>query len=158
MNELTEYIPALYATFWSLVPPLVAIILALITKEVYSSLFIGIVIGGLFYGGLFTAHFSFETSVTHIFNDGLVGVLSDPANIGILIFLVILGIMVCMMNRAGGSSAFGEWASKRIKTRTGAQLVSILLGALIFIDDYFNCLTVGSVMRPVTDSHKISRP
>ena len=96
MNELTEYIPALYATFWSLVPPLVAIILALITKEVYSSLFIGIVIGGLFYGGLFTAHFSFETSVTHIFNDGLVGVLSDPANIGILIFLVILGIMVCM--------------------------------------------------------------
>ena len=157
MNELTEYIPALYATFWSLVPPLVAIILALITKEVYSSLFIGIVIGGLFYGGLFTAHFSFETSVTHIFNDGLVGVLSDPANIGILIFLVILGIMVCMMNRAGGSSAFGEWASKRIKTRTGAQLVSILLGALIFIDDYFNCLTVGSVMRPVTDSHQISR-
>ena len=156
MNELTEYIPALYATFWSLVPPLVAIILALITKEVYSSLFIGIVIGGLFYGGLFTAHFSFETSVTHIFNDGLVGVLSDPANIGILIFLVILGIMVCMMNRAGGSSAFGEWASKRIKTRTGAQLVSILLGALIFIDDYFNCLTVGSVMRPVTDSHQIS--
>ena len=94
MNELTEYIPVLYATFWSLVPPLVAIILALITKEVYSSLFIGIVIGGLFYGGLFTAHFSFETSVTHIFNDGLVGVLSDPANIGILIFLVILGIMV----------------------------------------------------------------
>ena len=157
MNELTEYIPALYATFWSLVPPLVAIILALITKEVYSSLFIGIVIGGLFYGGLFTAHFSFETSVTHIFNDGLVGVLSDPANIGILIFLVILGIMVCMMNRAGGSGAFGEWASKRIKTRTGAQLVSILLGALIFIDDYFNCLTVGSVMRPVTDSHQISR-
>ena len=119
--------------------------------------YIGIVIGGLFYGGLFTAHFSFETSVTHIFNDGLVGVLSDPANIGILIFLVILGIMVCMMNRAGGSSAFGEWASKRIKTRTGAQLVSILLGALIFIDDYFNCLTVGSVMRPVTDSHQISR-
>lgn len=157
MNELTEYIPVLYATFWSLVPPLVAIILALITKEVYSSLFIGIVIGGLFYGGLFTAHFSFETSVTHIFNDGLVGVLSDPANIGILIFLVILGIMVCMMNRAGGSGAFGEWASKRIKTRTGAQLVSILLGALIFIDDYFNCLTVGSVMRPVTDSHQISR-
>ena len=157
MNELTEYIPALYATFWSLVPPLVAIILALITKEVYSSLFIGIVIGGLFYGGLFTAHFSFETSVTHIFNDGLVGVLSDPANIGILIFLVILGIMVCMMNRAGGSGAFGEWASKRIKTRTGAQLVSILLGALIFIDDYFNCLTVGSVMRLVTDSHQISR-
>ena len=157
MNELTEYIPALYATFWSLVPPLVAIILALITKEVYSSLFIGIVIGGLFYGGLFTAHFSFETSVTHIFNDGLVGVLSDPANIGILIFLVILGIMVCMMNRAGGSSAFGEWASKRIKTRTGAQLVSILLGALIFIDDYFNCLTVGSVMRPVTDRHNVSR-
>ena len=103
MNELTEYIPALYATFWSLVPPLVAIILALITKEVYSSLFIGIVIDGLFYGGLFTAHFSFETSVTHIFNDGFVGVLSDPANIGILIFLV-LGIMVCMMNRAGGSS------------------------------------------------------
>lgn len=157
MNEITEYVPVLYATFWSLIPPIIAIVLALITKEVYSSLFIGIIIGGLFYGGLFTSSFSLETSILHVFKDGLTGVLSDSSNIGILIFLIILGIMVCMMNKAGGSSAFGEWASKRIKTRIGAQLVSILLGALIFIDDYFNCLTVGSVMRPVTDSHKVSR-
>ena len=157
MNTLTEYMPELYATFWSLIPPLVAIILALITKEVYSSLFIGIIIGSLLYGGLFTAHFSLETSILHIFDDGLLGVLSDRSNIGILIFLVILGIMVSMMNKAGGSKAFGEWASGRIKTRIGAELTSIFLGILIFIDDYFNCLTVGSVMRPVTDGHKVSR-
>ena len=143
---------SMYATFWALVPPLVAIILALITKEVYSSLFIGIVVGALFYSG-----FSFEGTVTHIFQDGMISVLSDGWNVGILIFLVILGIMVALMNTAGGSAAFGEWASTHIKTRVGAQLATICLGVLIFIDDYFNCLTVGSVMRPVTDKHNISR-
>ena len=153
----TQYVPAMYATFWALVPPLVAIILALITKEVYSSLFIGIVIAGLFYGNIFQAGFSAERSILHIFEDGLVGVLSDSYNVGILIFLVVLGVMVSMMNKAGGSAAFGEWASEHIKTRIGAQLSAILLGILIFIDDYFNCLTVGSVMRPVTDRHNVSR-
>lgn len=144
--------PAMYATFWALVPPLVAIILALITKEVYSSLFIGILVGGLFYSG-----FGFEGTITHIFQDGIIGVLSDAYNVGILVFLVILGIMVCLMNKAGGSAAFGRWASEHIKSRVGAQLATIVLGVLIFIDDYFNCLTVGSVMRPVTDKHNISR-
>lgn len=157
MEEVIQYVPNLYATFWALIPPLVAIVLALITKEVYSSLFVGIVIGGLFYGNIFQSGFSFEKSVIHIFEDGLVGVLSDPYNVGILVFLVVLGIMVCMMNKAGGSAAFGEWAGRHIKTRVGAQLVTVLLGILIFIDDYFNCLTVGSVMRPVTDKHNVSR-
>ncbi len=147
-----EYVPAMYATFWALIPPVVAIVLALITKEVYSSLFIGIVIGALFY-----ANFNFETTVNHVFVDGIVGVLTDPYNMGILVFLVILGIMVCMMNRAGGSAAFGRWATEHIKSRVGVQLATILLGMLIFIDDYFNCLTVGSVMRPVTDQYKVSR-
>ncbi len=147
-----EYVPAMYATFWALIPPVVAIILALITKEVYSSLFIGIVIGALFY-----ANFNFETTVNHVFVDGIVGVLTDPYNMGILVFLVILGIMVCMMNRAGGSAAFGRWATEHIKSRVGVQLATILLGMLIFIDDYFNCLTVGSVMRPVTDKYNVSR-
>ncbi len=151
-DEAVEYVPDMYATFWSLIPPLVAIILALITKEVYSSLFIGILIGGVFYSG-----FHFEKTITHVFQDGVVGVLSDSYNVGILVFLVILGIMVCMMNKAGGSAAFGRWASVHIKSRVGAQLATILLGVLIFIDDYFNCLTVGSVMRPVTDKHNISR-
>ncbi|MDO4336654.1 MAG: Na+/H+ antiporter NhaC family protein [Eubacteriales bacterium] len=144
--------PAVYATFWALVPPIVAIALALITKEVYSSLFIGILVGALFYSG-----FSFEGTVTHIFQGGIISVLSDSYNVGILVFLVILGTMVCLMNRAGGSAAFGRWASKRIKTRVGAELATIALGVLIFIDDYFNCLTVGSVMRPVTDKHNVSR-
>ena len=148
MEQMMEYVPNMYATFWALVPPLVAIILALVTKEVYSSLFIGIVIGGLFYGNIFQQGFSFEKSVLHIFEDGLVG---------ILIFLVVLGIMVSMMNKAGGSAAFGQWAGRHIKTRIGAQLSAVLLGMLIFIDDYFNCLTVGSVMRPVTDKHQVSR-
>ena len=152
-----KYVPAMYATVWALVPPVVAIVLALITKEVYSSLFVGIVIGGLFYGNVFQPGFSAERSVLHIFEDGLVGVLSDPDNVGILIFLVVLGVMVSMMNKAGGSAAFGEWASEHIKTRIGAQLAAIMLGVLIFIDDYFNCLTVGSVMRPVTDKHQVSR-
>lgn len=157
MEQIMEYVPNMYATFWALVPPLVAIILALVTKEVYSSLFIGIVIGGLFYGNIFQQGFSFEKSVLHIFEDGLVGVLSDPYNVGILIFLVVLGIMVSMMNKAGGSAAFGQWAGRHIKTRIGAQLSAVLLGMLIFIDDYFNCLTVGSVMRSVTDKHQVSR-
>lgn len=157
MEQMMEYVPNMYATFWALVPPLVAIILALVTKEVYSSLFIGIVIGGLFYGNIFQQGFSFEKSVLHIFEDGLVGVLSDPYNVGIVIFLVVLGIMVSMMNKAGGSAAFGQWAGRHIKTRIGAQLSAVLLGMLIFIDDYFNCLTVGSVMRPVTDKHQVSR-
>lgn len=142
----------MFATFWALVPPIVAIVLALITKEVYSSLFIGIVVGGLFYSG-----FSFEGTLNHIFNNGFIAVLSDAYNVGILIFLVILGAMVCLMNRAGGSAAFGRFAKEKIKTRAGAQLATIALGVLIFIDDYFNCLTVGSVMRPVTDEHKVSR-
>lgn len=152
-----KYVPSMYATVWALVPPVVAIVLALITKEVYSSLFVGIVIGGLFYGNAFQPGFSAERSVLHIFEDGLVGVLSDSDNVGILIFLVALGVMVSMMNKAGGSAAFGEWASEHIKTRIGAQLAAIMLGVLIFIDDYFNCLTVGSVMRPVTDKHQVSR-
>lgn len=148
----TEYVPSMYATFWALVPPVVAIVLALITKEVYSSLFIGILVGGLFFSG-----FSFEGTVTHIFNDGFVAVLSDSYNVGILIFLVILGGMVSLMNRAGGSAAFGRFAREKIKTRAGAQLATVALGVLIFIDDYFNCLTVGSVMKPVTDEHRVSR-
>ncbi len=147
-----EYTPAMYATFWALVPPIVAIVLSLITKEVYSSLFIGILVGGLFYSG-----FSFEMTLTHIFNDGFAAVLSDTYNVGILIFLVILGTMVSLMNRAGGSAAFGHYAKDKIKSRAGAQLATVALGVLIFIDDYFNCLTVGSVMKPVTDEHKVSR-
>ncbi len=145
------YQPALYATIWALLPPLVAIILALITKEVYSSLFVGIVVGALLYSG-----FKFEGTVTQIFEGGIIKVLSDSYNVGILIFLVILGSVVCMMNKAGGSAAFGRWASKKI-TPCGRTVAAIILGILIFIDDYFNCLTVGSVMRPVTDRHHISR-
>ena len=144
--------PALYATFWSLVPPLVAIVLALISKEVYSSLIVGIIFGGLLASG-----FNFEGTMNTIFANGMVSVLSSSYNVGILIFLVILGMVVALMNKTGGSDAFGQWASKRIKTRIGAQLMSVFLGCLIFIDDYFNCLTVGSVMRPVTDKHQVSR-
>ena len=144
--------PELYATFWALIPPVVAIALALITKEVYSSLFVGILVGALLYSG-----FSFEKTVVHIFEGGIISVLSDKYNVGILVFLVILGAMVSLMNRAGGSAAFGEWAGQHIKSRVGAQLATIALGVLIFIDDYFNCLTVGSVMRPVTDKHNVSR-
>ena len=151
-EETVEYVPSMYATIWSLVPAFVAIILALVTKEVYSSLFLGILVGGIFYSG-----FNFEGTVNHVFQNGFIGVLSDSYNVGILVFLVILGAMVSMMNKAGGSAAFGRWASTHIHSRVGAQLATILLGCLIFIDDYFNCLTVGSVMRPVTDKHKISR-
>ena len=151
-EQTEEYVPAVYATFWALVPPVVAIGLALVTKEVYSSLFIGVLMGGILYSG-----FSFEGTITHIFEDGMINVLSDSYNVGILIFLVILGTMVCLMNRAGGSAAFGQFAADHIKDRVGAELATILLGCLIFIDDYFNCLTVGSVMRPVTDKFKVSR-
>lgn len=151
-EQTEEYVPAVYATFWALVPPVVAIGLALVTKEVYSSLFVGVLMGGILYSG-----FSFEGTITHIFEDGMISVLSDSYNVGILIFLVILGTMVCLMNRAGGSAAFGQFAADHIKGRVGAELATILLGCLIFIDDYFNCLTVGSVMRPVTDKFKVSR-
>jgi len=139
-------------SFWSLIPPIIAIILALVTKEVYSSLFIGILTGSLLYSG-----FNFEGTMTHVFSDGIIASLSDSWNVGILIFLVILGTIVQLMNRTGGSAAFGNWATRRIQTREGAQLATIGLGVLIFIDDYFNCLTVGSVMRPVTDKYKVSR-
>ena len=141
-----------YNSFWSLLPPIIAIALALITKEVYSSLFLGILVGGLLY-----SNFAFEATILHVFNDGIVASVTDSYNMGILIFLIILGSMVCLMNKAGGSAAFGRWAKDHIKSRVGAQLASVLLGVLIFIDDYFNCLTVGSVMRPITDKHNISR-
>lgn len=139
-------------TIWALVPPVVAISLALATKEVYSSLFVGVVAGGLLYSG-----FSFEGTINHVYTEGIVAVLADPYNVGIIIFLVILGIIVSLMNKAGASAAFGRWAQTKIKNRVGAQLATIGLGVLIFIDDYFNCLTVGSVMRPVTDKFHISR-
>lgn len=139
-------------SFWSLLPPLIAIVLALGTKEVYSSLFIGILSGGLLFSG-----FSFEGSIRHIFMDSIIPVLSTSANVGIICFLVILGMMVQLINKTGGSRAFGEWTKGVIETRSGAMLATVALGCLIFIDDYFNCLTLGSVMRPVTDKHRISR-
>ena len=137
-------------TFWALVPPVIAIALALITKEVYSSLFVGIVVGGLF-----ASNFKPIAAVDNIVNEGIIAAVSGIA--GIFVFLVVLGGIVALVNKAGGSAAFGEWAKKNIKSRVGAMLATFLLGVLIFIDDYFNCLTVGSVMRPVTDAHKISR-
>ena len=141
-----------YNTIWALLPPVIAIALALITKEVYSSLFLGILTGGLLY-----ANFNLEVTVQHVLEDGVVSVLADRYNVGILVFLVMLGALVCLMNQSGGSAAFGRWAETHIKSRVGAQLAAILLGCLIFVDDYFNCLTVGSVMRPVTDKHRVSR-
>ena len=139
-------------TYWALTPPIIAISLALITKEVYSSLFLGMLTGAML-----NVDFNPEGGINQLFQNGIISVLSDKWNVGILVFLVILGTMVQMMNRAGGSAAFGAWASNHIKGRIGAQLSTMLLGCLIFIDDYFNCLTVGSVMRPVTDKHRISR-
>lgn len=141
-----------YGSIWALLPPIIAIGLALITKEVYSSLFVGIVVGGLLY-----AEGNPVDTITHVFSDGFVANVADSYNMGIIIFLIVLGAMVSMMNKAGGSAAFGRWAKKHIKTRVGAQLATVLFGCMIFIDDYFNCLTVGSVMRPVTDAHKVSR-
>lgn len=151
-GEAAETVSRFYQTIWSLLPPVIAIGLALITKEVYSSLFVGVIVGGLLY-----SDFNLEGTLTHAFNEGIVASLADSYNVGILVFLVLLGVMVMLMNKAGGSAAFGRWAAKRIKTRAGAQLATIALGVLIFIDDYFNCLTVGSVMRPVSDKSKISR-
>jgi Na+/H+ antiporter NhaC len=142
----------IYGTFWSLLPPIIAIALALITKEVYSSLFIGILSAALLY-----ANFNPLKAFTTMFTDGFISSLANDWNVGILIFLVVLGVIVCLVNKAGGSAAYGEWASKRIKTRKGAILATFGLGVLIFVDDYFNCLTVGNVMRPVTDKHKVSR-
>ena len=138
------------ATFWALVPPIVAIALALITKEVYSSLFLGIVVGAIFAGGG-----SFAKTVDHVTNDGLIAAISGTA--GIFLFLVLLGVIVALINKSGASAAFGRWAKTHIKSRVGAQLATFVLGVLIFIDDYFNCLTVGSVMLPVADNHKVSR-
>ena len=141
-------------TFWSLLPPIVAIVLALISKEVYSSLFLGCLVGAL----LVSNYAPWETLVQLVEgNNGIVTTVSDSGNIAIIVFLVVLGIMVDLMNKTGGSEAFGRWATKTVKTRAGAQLMTMLLGVLIFIDDYFNCLTVGAVMRPVTESHHISR-
>lgn len=147
-----ETAPAVYSTFWSLLPPIIAIGLALITKEVYSSLFIGILAGALL-----VANGNPVTAITTMVGDGFISSLSDSWNVGILMFLVILGIIVVVMNKAGGSLAYGEWARDKITTRKGAMGATFGLGVLIFIDDYFNCLTVGSVMRPVTDTHNISR-
>ena len=142
--------PRMFGTFWALIPPLVAIVLALITKEAYSALFVGVVLGALF-----AADFAPVKTVDLIISDGLITALAD--NAGIFLFLVLLGILVALVNAAGGSAAFGRWAEKNIRTKAGAMLATFVLGVLIFIDDYFNCLTVGSVMRPVTDSHKLSR-
>ena len=140
----------MYGTFWALVPPILAIVLALITKEAYSSLFLGVLVGALFCTG-----FAPVGTLDTMLNDGFISAISD--NAGIFLFLVLLGIIVALVNASGGSAAFGRWAEKNIKTRVGATLATFVLGVLIFIDDYFNCLTVGSVMRPVTDSHRISR-
>ena len=150
--EEEAYVSKFANSLWAILPPVIAIVLALITKEVYSSLIIGIVVGGFLY-----AMGDFELAINHILFDGFVSSLSDSYNMGIIVFLVLLGMLVSLMNKAGGSAAFGRWASKRIKSRVGAQISTIILGCLIFIDDYFNCLTVGSVMRPVCDKQKISR-
>ena len=153
-GEMVEAATPFAGTFWSLLPPIVAIVLALISKEVYSSLFLGCLVGAL----LYTGFAPWDTAVALVGADyGIVSVLADTYNMGIIVFLVVLGIMVDLMNKGGGSEAFGRWAKKTVHTRAGAQLMTMLLGVLIFIDDYFNCLTVGAVMRPVTESHKISR-
>ena len=149
------YTCAVYSTFFSLLPPVIAIVLALNTKEVYTSLLVGIASGALLY-----ANGNLELALNTLFfneDGGMITKLSDSGNVGILAFLVMLGILVALMNKAGGSAAFGRWASTHIHSRAGAQFATLLLGVLIFVDDYFNCLTVGSVMRPVTDRHKVSR-
>ena len=141
-----------YGTFWAIFPPLLAIVLALVTKEVYSSLFLGILAGGIIW-----SKFSFEQTIVHVFSDGYISSTADAYNVGILVFLVLLGALVAMMNKTGASAAFGRWASTHIKSRVGAQVCTVVLGMLIFVDDYFNCLTVGSVMKPVTDAKRVSR-
>ena len=151
-QQVVEVISVFHGTFWALVPSIVAIILALITKEAYSSLFVGIVIGALF-----ISQGSFPQFLDAAFKNGMVKQVSDPWNVGILFFLVMLGAMVALMNKSGAAAAFGNWSKRHIKSRVGAQIVTIILGVLIFVDDYFNCLTVGSVMRPVTDKFKVSR-
>ena len=147
----SDAVSGMYGTFWALVPPIIAIVLALITKEAYSSLFIGVLVGALF-----ACSFKPVATLDTIVNNGFVTAIAD--NAGIFLFLVLLGIIVALVNAAGGSAAFGRWAERNIRTRVGAQIATFILGVLIFIDDYFNCLTVGSVMRPVTDGHRISRP
>ena len=147
-----DYVPALYATAWAALPPLIAIVLALVTKEVYSSLFLGVLTGAVLYAGA-----DFDGIVNHILQDGLIASLSDSWNVGILIFLVVLGIIVALMNLSGGSKAFGDWALKKVKSRVAAEVATVILGIIIFVDDYFNCLTVGSVMKPVTDEFRVSR-
>ncbi len=151
--------PALYATAWAVLPPLIAIVLALITKEVYSSLFLGVLTGAILYAGA-----DFDGILNHLLYEevgdskfGIISALSDTWNVGILIFLVILGIIVALMNLSGGSKAFGMWALKRVKSRVAAEIATVILGIVIFVDDYFNCLTVGSVMKPVTDNFRVSR-
>ncbi len=151
-----DYVSNMYASFWSLVPPIVAIVLALITKEVFSSLLVGILVGAIFYSN-FNLVDAFLVSFTNYTDGGMLSKITDSWNMGIVMFLIILGIIVCLMNKAGGSAAYGAWAREKIKTRRGAMLSTFFLGALIFVDDYFNCLTVGSVMKPVTDSHNVSR-
>ena len=149
------YTCAVYSTFFSLLPPVIAIVLALNTKEVYTSLLVGIASGALLY-----ANGNLELALNTLFfneDGGMITKLSDSGNVGILAFLVMLGILVALMNKAGGSAAFGRWASTHIHSRAGAQFATLLLGVMIFVDDYFNCLTVGSVMRPVTDRQKVSR-
>ena len=151
----STYTCAVYSSALSLLPPVVAIVLALNTKEVYTSLLVGIATGALLY-----ANGNLELALTTLFfneDGGMISKLSDSSNVGILVFLVMLGILVALMNKAGGSAAFGRWASTHIHTRAGAQFATLLLGILIFVDDYFNFLTVGSVMRPVTDRQKVSR-
>ena len=155
ITDPENYTCSSYATIVALLPPVIAIGLALITKEVYTSLFAGIITGGLLY-----SNFNLELMINTVFfqeDGGMVSKLANSWNVGILVFLVMLGILVSMLNKAGGSAAFGKWASRHIKTRIGAQISIMILGVLIFVDDYFNCLTVGSVMRPVTDRHKVSR-
>lgn len=152
---ITTPITGAIGSMWSLLPPIVAIGLALITKEVYSSLFAGIITGGIIYA--ISSGTGFEGFFGAVVKDGIITNLADSYNAGILMFLVVLGIIVVLMNKAGGSNAYGEWAAKHIKSRKGACISTFLLGCLIFVDDYFNCLTVGSVMRPVTDKHSVSR-
>ena len=151
--------PTLYATAWAILPPFIAIVLALITKEVYSSLFLGVLTGAVLYAGADVSGILNHIVYDEVGEDkfGIIACLTDGWNVGILIFLVVLGIIVAMMNLSGGSKAFGGWALKRVKSRVAAEIATVLLGIIIFVDDYFNCLTVGSVMKPVTDEFKVSR-
>jgi Na+/H+ antiporter NhaC len=154
-----EYVPLVYGQWWALLPPIIAIACALITKEVYSSLFFGILTGGILYaaGSSGAGIEVFRNTFTHVFEDGFLATVTDSWNMAILIFATVTGIFVVLVNRSGATEAFGRWAEVNIKSRVGAQIVTIVLGGLIFLDDYFNCLSVGAAMRPVTDRHKVSR-